>query len=148
MGVGKLTSLEICSSFMEVILWHLLEPETEFLTHDVLCQRSQLGINSRDSSRYLKDVWDICREKGCPNLAIMVINQRSKLPGDWYYDLYEALYPTVRYQRGQRFKEEVEKVKSFLNWHELAQCYQLSESLILQLSLRSLKLQQLQLKVV
>ena len=140
---GKIKATEVCHAFMETILWHIVDPMSESLNHGSLCRQSAVEIEARGSIPFLKDLWILCSTNNCPNLASIVLNQRSHLPGDWYFDLYEAINPEVSYQRTNHYKEEVEKVYSYMDWHTLALKYNLSESLILKLSLRNLKLKQL-----
>lgn len=143
MGKQRFTKSEICHQLIETILWHLVDSSNEVLTHDRLCRQSRDMVKPKDSVRHLMDVWLVCLENNCPNLALMVVNRNHHLPGDWYYDLYETIHPSELYHRENHFKEEVEKIKSYLDWHLLAEKYELNEDLISRLSLRQRRLKQL-----
>lgn len=71
---------------------------------------------------------------------ILVVNQKKKLPGDWYFELYEAMHPGVMYRWGNHIKSELKKLYAYQDWHVVAKRYGLSENLLLQLKLRSLRL--------
>ncbi len=69
MGTIKPTPAEICTTFMETILWHLVDPTAEILNHSLLCAQSGLKLSAKDSVNHLKNLWMICKECGCPNLC-------------------------------------------------------------------------------
>lgn len=136
----KVTESDVCKKFMETILWSLLDSRTHVLTHDELCRKSQDIVQPKDSARYLKTICHLCAVSECPNLASMIVNQKHKLPGHWYYDLYEALNPGTLYHRVELFQNEVAKVMAYKGWAQIAKRYFLDEELVLQLSLRDLVL--------
>lgn len=140
MGKIKPTPAEICTAFMETILWHLVDPTAEFLDHALLCSQSGFELSAKDSVNYLRNVWAICHEYGCPNLSVMVFNKKDQLPGNWYFNIYESIHPECQYQRSQLVKDEILKVESYLDWDEVAKKYHLSEPLILRLTARKRKL--------
>ena len=141
MGPIKPTPAEICAAFMETILWHLVDPTTEFLNHGLLCSQSGVKLSAKDSVSYLKNIWAICNQYGCPNLSVMVFNKKTQLPGNWYFNVYESIHPGCQYQRAQLVKEELLKVEEYLDWDEVAKKYHLSEVLILRLRARKRKLE-------
>ena len=141
MGTIKPTPAEICTTFMETILWHLVDPTAEILNHSLLCAQSGLKLSAKDSVNHLKNLWMICKECGCPNLTVMVFNKKSHLPGDWYFNVFESINPEIRYHRAQHVKEELLKVEAYLDWDEIAKKYCLSEALIFRLTARKRTLQ-------
>ncbi|MDB8559595.1 hypothetical protein [Turicibacter sanguinis] len=107
MGSSKGRSLEVCRKFMETLLWNLLESKDGVLTHTELCERCDGIVHHKDSVRYLRELWVVCCENGCPNLSLMVVSQGERVPGKWYYELYEASHPVTFYYGRERFKAEM-----------------------------------------